>query len=364
MKVPIIKEIGCENSAFDDHKHLFWINDENVGLNAYVAIHNDSFGSAIGGTRMYAYGSREDAVTDVLRLSKAMTYKCIIAGVHHGGGKGVIIGDPKVNKNNALLRSYAESINRLTCVFYTGEDVGITENDVQYMLKFSQRFIGDRDKAGDPSPFAAQSTFYAMRAATKHFFGTNKFNNRTIVIKGIGKVGSFLTRILHDAGAKLTIADIDRRAISQMIGNYPDVEVVEPKDAHKVKCDIYSPCALGNEFTDETIKELNTSIICGAANNQLASPLTGEFLFAKNILYIPDYIANSGGLINVVDELSHDGYNRKRVEKKVMSVERIVDDLIVSSHQQKKPLCKIADAKVEQLLKERKNENKQRWPAL
>lgn len=349
----MIKEITTEKNNPDNHEHLFQISQSDIGLEAYIAIHNTSFGPAVGGTRMYPYISKEEAVTDALRLSKAMTYKCVMANVNFGGGKGVIIGDPR-KKSKSLLRGYAEAIQELGGAFYTGEDVGISEGDVQYMLEFSKFFIGKKDKAGDPSPYAALSTFYSMRAASKSLFGPPAIQNRSVVVKGVGKVGGGLVRLLISDGAIVTISDINNEAIRAIRSFAPTINAVEPLMAHRIECDIFAPCALGNEINKTTIPELKAKIVCGAANNQLATQEDGDGLFNKNILYIPDFIANSGGLINVVEELNPSGYSNFRVEEKIKAIENTVSELIQLSKTQKKSLNSIANLKVEKILKEGK----------
>lgn len=328
---------------YRDHKLVFEINRPEAKLFGYIAIHTDVYNRAVGGTRMFAYKSKQAALADALNLSHAMTYKCALAGVPYGGGKGVIVGDPKKIKTRKLLTAYAKEINKLRGLFYTGEDVGIFIDDVQWMLKKSKFFIGKADQAGDPSPYAALSTYYSMKIAAGEVFGKESLKDKSVAIKGVGKVGGELARLLSHEGANLIIADIDKDAIAKVKEQYSEVRVVSPNVIHKQKVDIYSPCALGNEFTKSSIKFINAKIICGAANNQLASSVIGEQIFNKKILYVPDYIANSGGLIDVVDELGRNGYNQKRVLTKIKGVRKTVRSVIRLSVRQKKATSEIAD---------------------
>lgn len=328
---------------FDNHVLVAEIDCPSVGLFGFVAIHNDNLGPAVGGTRMFPYRNPSEALTDVLRLSKAMTYKCALAGVKHGGGKAVLCGNPDLDKNHKLLKAYAEQIGQLEGKFYTGEDVGVSQNDVQFLLTVAPFFIGREDAAGDPSPYAALSTFYAIKTAAKEVFGTENLINRTVTIKGVGKVGSALVELLVKARAKVTVADIKKEAVEGVQKKFPDVNMVSVEDAIKSEVDIYAPCALGNEFTEKNTKLVRARIICGGANNQLKTKEIGDIFYRKNILYIPDYVANSGGLIDVVDELDISGYDRNRVLKKINDVQKTVGKLIHLAKKRKMPINYVAD---------------------
>ncbi len=337
---------------FDNHKLVIKIEDASVNLKGFIAIHNDDLGlPAVGGTRMFAYQSETQALKDVLRLSQAMTYKCAIAKVHFGGGKGVIIGNPKTDKTPNLLKAYAKKINELEGKFYTGEDVGLTENDVSFMLKYSKFFIGNPSLAGDPSPYAALSVFYAMQGAVSFVFNKDSFSGLKVAIKGVGKVGRTLAKLLFDAGAQIYIADIDETALIQTKKIIKKVEIVNPRKIHSLEVDIYSPCALGNEFSLKKAREIKAKIICGGANNQLAEQKVGDWFFRQKIVYVPDYVANAGGLINVVAELEKDGYNKKRVLNKIFQIKKTVINILNLSKQNNKSTNKIADEIAESYFK-------------
>ncbi|MEK7554847.1 MAG: Glu/Leu/Phe/Val dehydrogenase dimerization domain-containing protein [Patescibacteria group bacterium] len=333
---------------FDSHKTVYRFENSSVGLRGFIAIHNDNLGPATGGTRMFPYVSEEEALRDVLRLSRAMTYKCALAGVHHGGGKAVIIGDPE-NKSEQMLRAYAQAINEADGRFFTGEDVGITEDDVQVMLEESRFFIGRRGVAGDPSPYAAKSVFATMQVAAGELWGDEDLFNRSVAVKGAGKVGGELIRLLVNAGAKVIAADVKPAAIEAVEKKYPQVRVVDSATIHKEKVDIFSPCALGNDFTKENVAEVRAAVICGGANNQLASDDIGDWLFRRNILYVPDYVANAGGLINVVDELEKDGYNRRRVLERISKLKNMLHTIFLFTRQKHQPSNRVADQLAESI---------------
>ena len=346
----IVKDLS-RFPEFDNHKAVYRFEDLSVGLKGFIAIHNDNLGPATGGTRMFPYVSEDEALRDVLRLSRAMTYKCALAGVRHGGGKAVIIGEPEKNKNEKFLCAYARIVSELKGRFFTGEDVGISEDDVQVMLKESNSFIGRRGIAGDPSPYAALSTFYAAQVALSECCGQEDFFNRLVTVKGVGKVGSELLRLLIGVGALVSVADIKPAVISEVKSRYPQVKIVDPQEIHKQAVDIFSPCALGNDLNLKSINEILAKVICGAANNQLASPDVGDALFKAKILYVPDYVANAGGLINVVDELESDGYSKKRVLKKIENLKNTLRTIFLFSKQKNQPPHRIADRLAEDIFK-------------
>jgi len=302
---------------FDNHKFVSYFSDCSTGLKGYIAIHNENLGPAVGGTRIYPYKTNRDALVDCLRLSASMTRKCAIAGVPYGGAKAVIIGDPKKIINNKFLKSYADKINILGGNFFTGEDVGMKEEYVQYLIKYSPFFIGKTGVAGDPSPHAAKSTYVAMKAALKYTNGSSSLKNISVAVKGVGKVGSTLVDLLVEDGAKIIIADIDKKAVQKITKKYMNIQVTSHETINFLDVDVFAPCAMGNEITSKNVNNIKAKIICGGANNQLESLRVGDILFKKNIVYVTDYIANAGGVINVVDELEHGGYRPKRVERRI-----------------------------------------------
>lgn len=337
---------AAELEEYDDHELVREIRDEITGLEGLVAIHSSKLGPAVGGTRMYPYANKREAVRDALRLSRAMTYKCALAKVPYGGGKAVIIGDPVKDKSKELIKVYASQIGKLGGMFYTGEDVGISEEDVQVMLEVAPFFIGRSGVAGDPSPYAALSTFVAMKAAVKKLFGRDGVQGLTVGVKGVGKVGGRLVQLLVESGARVLIADIRKEATEDLRAKYRGVIIVDPLTIQAREMDVYAPCALGGEFREETIGELKCRLVCGAANNQLVNREAGEALYAAGIWYVPDYVANAGGLINVVDELEKNGYSRKRVMKRIKRVGLTVERIISKAQKDKKPPSWVADEMV------------------
>jgi len=298
---------------FDQHQEVYYFTDDAVGLKGFIAIHNSNLGSATGGTRMFPYISEDEAISDVLKLSRAMTYKCAIAGAQQGGGKAVIIGDPKIDKTEDLIISYAKIIQSLEGKFTTGEDSGINEHDVQLMIRESQYINGNSNTSGDPSPFAALSTYIAMQEACDIVFGDPTLRGKKIAIKGVGNVGSELVKLLAKDGAYIYIADTNPDKIKSIQYLKSNVIIVNPEEIHSIDVDIFAPCSLGAEITEKNKNEIKAKIICGAANNQLENPKIGEYLLDNNIFYVVDYIANCGGLINVIDELEYGNYDRGRV---------------------------------------------------
>ena len=351
----ILNELFLANFPdYDGHKYVIEEQDKKNGLHAFVAIHNNRLGSATGGTRIFPYLSREDAITDVLRLSRAMTYKSAIAGLKHGGGKGVIIADPVKQKTSELLKAYGEFINRINeslCEYTTGEDVGISQSDIEFLSKVSPYIVGTKGKAGNPSPFAALSTYYAMKAAVRFLYNKSDLKGFKISVKGVGKVGSALVDLLVDEGALVFVADLSLEAVGRLKKKHRMLNIIEPTRIHKLDVDIYSPCALGKEFNNENIAQLKCKMVCGAANNQLEDSHIGEILFQKGIYYIPDYLANCGGLINVVDQLEKGGYKKSRGVKMIARVKSKTSKILSKSKEQQKPTNIVADEICELLFK-------------
>jgi len=304
------------------HEQVTFCHDQTLGLHAIIAIHSTVLGPAIGGTRFRRYPSDDDALEDVLRLSRAMTYKSAVAGLDLGGGKAVVLGDPGTDKSDALLRSYAEFVDRLGGRYLTAEDVGTTQADMDLIREVTPWVTGaseDRGGSGDPSPATAYGLLHAMRAAAQHVWGNAALEGRHVAIAGTGKVGSHLARHLLEAGARLTVADVDSAAVEPIVGLDPArVDVAPPATVHAVACDIYSPCALGSALNDVTIPELRTAAVVGAANNQLADASGATRLADAGVLYAPDYVVNAGGVINLAEELV--GYDRQRAWQRIEGI--------------------------------------------
>lgn len=334
---------------FDGHELISCFHDKATGLAGFIGIHNTRLGPATGGTRYWHYHTEQEAMRDVLKLSRAMTYKCALAGVPYGGGKGVIMKNPRRLKGPALLRAYARVINLFNGSFYTGEDVGMTEHDVEFLARHSQFINGLPGRAGDPAPWAALSVFHAMEAGLKEVSGSPSMAGKTFAIKGLGKVGSELARLIFEQGGEVIGADILTAATKKALRRFPKIKIVRPTEIHKLKVNVFSPCALGNDFNSRTIPQLKCDIVCGGANNQLASDRDGVRLHTRGILYIPDYVANAGGLINVTEEWNKKGYRSDAVRRKVKEVGKTVKRVIDLSRKERLPTSIIADRLAENI---------------
>jgi leucine dehydrogenase len=301
------------------------------GLRGFIAIHRAHPSPALGGTRVFMYKNESEALTDALQLSEAMTYKCALAGVPFAGAKGVIIADPRSPNFHELLRSYASEVNKLKGRFYTGEDMGLTLSDVQFMLQYSEYFIGKAGQAGDPSAFASLSTFRSIEAALEQVYETSDFSGRTFAIKGVGKTGKELIKLIVEAGGTVIAGDSDEQALSWLRASYPKIKIVNPAVIHEQDVDVYCPCAFGNDIREDNLSSLKVRVIAGTANNQLESLAVGRQLYQRGILHVPSNIANAGGLINVADELLPGGYQRTRVLKGIDDLQELLRTVLAES---------------------------------
>lgn len=302
------------------HEEIVYCHDPAVGLKAIIAIHNTSLGPALGGTRMWPYKTEDEALTDVLRLSKGMTYKAAAAGLNLGGGKAVIIGNPKTDKSEGLFRAFGQFVNSLNGKYITAEDVGTCVTDMEYIFMETPWVTGipkDFGGSGDPSPYTAHGVLMGIKASAKWQLGTENLKGMRVAVQGLGNVGTNLVRYLVEEGAKVVVSDIDADRVKKHVDQYK-VEAVDPSKILETECDILAPCALGAVVNDQTISKLKTKVICGGANNQLAEPRHGDHLKELGILYAPDYVVNAGGLMNVFVEL--EGYSHDRAFDKTKTV--------------------------------------------
>ncbi|HET9444093.1 MAG TPA: Glu/Leu/Phe/Val dehydrogenase dimerization domain-containing protein, partial [Acidimicrobiales bacterium] len=280
----------------DVYEQVVFCHDRSTGLRAIVAIHSTRLGPSLGGTRFYPYAGEDEALEDVLRLARGMTYKSAAAGLDLGGGKAVIIGDPRTHKSEALLRAYARFVDSLSGRYVTAEDVGTTQADMDvirretaYVTGVSQSLGG----SGDPSAATAYGVLHAMNAVAGRLWGSESLEGRHVVVSGVGKVGSALVRHLVEERARVTVSDVNPEALATVAGHF-DTEVVPPEKAHAVECDIYSPCAMGGALNPASIPELRCAAVVGSANNQLADPSCVDLLADAGVLYAPDYVVNAG----------------------------------------------------------------------
>jgi glutamate dehydrogenase/leucine dehydrogenase len=304
-------DVFGEDEAYEQ---VVFCRDADSGLRAIIAIHSTRLGPALGGTRFHPYPSEEAALEDVLRLAKGMTSKAAAAGLDLGGGKAVIIGDPRTDKTEALLRTYARFVDSLGGRYITAEDVGTTQADMDTIRKETASVTGVSRAlggSGDPSAATAYGVLHAMKAVAKHLWSTTDLAGRHVVVSGVGKVGHALVRHLVEERADVTIADVDPAAVERAHHDFA-VDTVPVEDVHRVGCDLYSPCAMGKALDHRTIPELRCAAVVGSANNQLADPSCVDLLAEAGVLYAPDYVVNAGGVINIAGELESRGYHRER----------------------------------------------------
>jgi leucine dehydrogenase len=295
-----------------DHEEVVICHNKDVGLKAFIAIHNTQLGPALGGTRMWNYKSDEEALVDVLRLSKGMTYKAAASGLNLGGGKAVIIGDPKIHKTEGMFRAFGQYVNSLNGRYITAEDVGTSVNDMEHVYAETPWVTGiskELGGSGDPSPYTAHGVLMGIKATAKKMYQSDSIKGMRIAIQGLGHVGSHLADYLHEEGAELLLADIDQakvKVVQERVGG----KIMNPDEILFTECDILAPCALGGLFDDKSIPKLKTKVIAGGANNVLVEDRHGAALKEMGILYAPDYVINAGGLMNVFVEL--EGYSPER----------------------------------------------------
>lgn len=295
------------------HKKVVFCNDPDTGLKAIIAIHDTTLGPALGGTRMWSYADETEALQDVLRLSKGMTYKASITGLNLGGGKAVIIGDPRQQKSEALMRSFGKFIKNLNGEFITAEEMGTTVKDMEYIRMETEHVTGVPESmggAGNPAPYTAKGIYYGIKACAKEVYGTDMLAGRSVVVQGIGNVGEHLVELLRNENVEVYVSDINEER-QQAVARKYKAKPIEADKIFTIGADIYSPCAFGATVNDKTIKTMKFAIIAGSANNQLADEeVHGKELLEKGILYAPDYLINAGGLIHCYSELT--GFGKKR----------------------------------------------------
>lgn len=296
------------------HENVVYCHDEETGLRAIIGIHNTVLGPALGGTRMWHYATDADALNDVLRLSRGMTYKASISGLNLGGGKAVILGDAKTMKTPALLRRFGQFVERLSGAYITAEDVGMNTADMAAIRQETRHVTGlpaEMGGSGDPSPVTAYTTYLGMKAATKMAFGSDSLTGRKVAVQGVGHVGGYLIERLLDEGATVYASDYYADRLKAATQKYAGLRPVELDEIYDLDVDIYAPCALGATLNDDTIPRLKAAVVAGCANNQLADErVHGPMLVKRGIYYGPDFLINAGGLINVYSELQ--GYDRQR----------------------------------------------------
>jgi leucine dehydrogenase len=331
-----------------DYEQLVLCHDKTSGLKAIICVHDTTLGPALGGTRMWTYASEEDAILDALRLGRGMTYKAAAAGLNLGGGKTVIMGDPRKDKSEELFRAFGRYIQSLNGRYITAEDVGTTVQDMDWVhleTDFVTGVSATYGSSGDPSPMTAHGVWQGMKAAVKEAYGSDSLEGKTVAVQGLGHVGYYLCKHLNDEGAKLIVTDINAESVKKACEEF-SAKAVDPKDIYAVNADIYAPCALGAVINDETIPQFKFKVIAGAANNVLKEERHGDEIHARGIVYAPDYVINAGGLMNVADEL--EGYNYERAMKKVQGIYGNITKVIEIAKRDNIPTYKAADRMAEE----------------
>ncbi|HKV44549.1 MAG TPA: Glu/Leu/Phe/Val dehydrogenase dimerization domain-containing protein [bacterium] len=328
-----------------DYENLFICQDKAVGLRAVIAIHDTTLGPATGGTRMWTFPSEMEAIEDALRLARGMTYKYAAAGVNLGGGKCVVIGDPRREKSEMLFRALGRFINRLGGIYITGEDVGTTLREMEYMRMETPYVVTLPASWGGAGPIGGATAFgvvQGMKACTKAVYDNDSLEGRTVTIQGLGAVGSEVVPLLVKEGARVVVTDIDPEKVEAMAGRF-SVTSVHPDEIIGRDADIFCPCALGGVINTQTLSQFKVKIVCGSANNQLREERDGQEIEARGILYAPDYIVNAGGTIFDTDRLNPGGFNRERAMTNVSRIYETMSSLIRVSREERIPTYRAAD---------------------
>ena len=344
--------------SFDNHEQIVFCNDKDTGLKAIIGIHNTTLGPALGGTRMWNYANEWEALNDVLRLSRGMTYKSAITGLNLGGGKAVIIGDSKIDKTPAMITKFGEYVNSLSGRYITAEDVGTTTADMDLIREVTPYVTGiseSKGGSGNPSPVTAYGVYMGMKAAAKYQFGTDNLNGKKILVQGIGHVGETLVEYLTKEGAQVQITDINEARLQEIGAKY-GAKIFTGNDLYAADVDIYSPCALGATINDDTIHKIKARVIAGAANNQLANEqIHGKILKDKGILYAPDFLINAGGIINVYAEIVH--YDKAEAMRRTENIYNTTLEIFSLAESKGLTTYQAALSIAENRIEERKKEN-------
>lgn len=333
------------------YERVVFASDDATGLRSIIAIHSTKLGPAAGGCRMYDYASVDDAKTDALRLAKGMTYKNAAASLPLGGGKSVILANPRTDKSPELMQAFGKFVNRLQGSYYTAEDVGISVEDIAEAAKFTEFAAGLSDGpfgSGDPSPVTARGVFLCMQVAAKYGLGTSELKGKSVAVQGLGHVGMYLCAHLHEAGAKIIATDINEVAIKEAKSRF-GATIVEPDAIYAVEADVFAPCAMGSSISKRSIEQLKAKVVAGAANNQLADETCGQLLADKGILYAPDYVVNGGGIINVAAEILKIS-DQAWVNEKVVRLADTTDKILKKSTATNALPHNVADQLVDEIL--------------
>lgn len=347
----------CLLPDFSAHRSVWEIRDEGVGLHGFIAIHDTTLGPALGGCRMVAYGSREQAITDALRLSRGMTLKAALAGLDFGGGKAVLIGDPGRDKSEGLFLSLGRAVESLGGEYTTGEDVGIGVREMDWVERETLHVIGTTACGGDPAEMTALGVFVAIRAALRQRLGRDRISGMTVAVQGLGHVGYELCKQLKQAGADLVVADVAPAAVERAVAEF-GARAVAPEDIYRAEADVFAPCALGAILDDHTVPQLRCAVVAGSANNQLRRDEHGEALMRRGILFAPDYVANAGGLISAAAALGRHGEDTRgeAVQSKIRSIDETLTEIFAESHARRIPPGAVTDEIAARRIRNRRQE--------
>lgn len=333
---PILGQNVLEQMVAMDHEQVVFCNDPETGLRAIIAVHNTALGPALGGTRMWAYNNETEALNDVLRLSRGMTFKAAISGLNLGGGKAVIIGDAKTLKNEALMRRFGQFVDSLGGKYITAEDVGMETVDMEY-ISYETKYVTGKPEhlggSGNPSPVTAYGVYCGMKGSAEFLWGSDSLSGRSVLVQGVGHVGETLVKYLTEEGAEVKIFDLGADRVTEIAAKY-GATPVSSDQVYSAEVDIYAPCALGATLNDETIPQLKCSIVAGAANNQLANEgKHGQMLVDRGIVYAPDFLINAGGLINVYSEI--EGYGPEESMAKTANIKNTTIQILEKAKAEK-----------------------------
>lgn len=346
-----------EKIKTDGFEQIIYCQDNEVGLRAIIALHSLALGPATGGCRMWNYASEDDALHDVLRLSKGMTYKASVAGLNWGGGKSVIIGDPKAPKNPKMLERFGEYVERLGGNYITAKDVGIGAEDLRIIKSKTSHVLGidgEPGSSGDPSPSTAWGVYHGMKASAQHALKTSSLKGLKIALQGLGSVSYYLLEHLVADGAEVIGCDIDKTVIERAVNKYK-IEIVSPDTIYDVKCDIFAPAALGSTINKDTLPRIQAKIIAGPANNQLATEEMGYEVLGKGMVYAPDYVINGGGLINIYyEEARQAPYSKEKSQAHVTRIGNTIRDILERAQAEKLPSHVVADKMAEERVQKAK----------
>jgi leucine dehydrogenase len=346
--------LSLDENLFDliaehGHEQVSFASNRKSGYRGIIAVHNTILGPALGGTRFWNYRTDAEALIDALRLSRGMTYKAATAGLDLGGGKSVILGDPSTEDREGIMRAHGRHVEFLSGRYITAEDVGTSPGDMEYVLEETKHVVGLKGLSGDPSPVTAFGTFRGMQACAKFRYGDENLEGKTVTLQGCGHVGYYLAKDLHEAGAKLIVSDIDADKVKRCVDEF-GAKAVAPDEIYGEEADIFAPCALGAVINDDTLKVLKVDIVAGAANNQLAEERHGDMLSEQDMIYAPDYVINSGGLINVNGEMA--GWTMEQAHDKAAAIYDTVYNVLEIARDEGMPTYQAADRLAERRVAE------------